>query len=242
MPDADFPSCLSDIDLSKDAASRLEKFLQHLKIANQKINLISYADDRELFINHLRDSLMVLLDGAARDRNKARVIDVGSGGGFPGVPLAIARPGWSVTLLDSIQKKGRALKEILQKLGLSASILSGRAEELGRTPEHRESYDIALCRAVGGLSTVLEITLPFLRVGGVALLHRGTQAEAEVEANRDTIGLLGGAMSALSRYRLPGLRHERLILHVDKTHQTDIRFPRRSGVPTKRPLCRWGEK
>ena len=161
----------------------------------------------------------------------------GTGGGFPGVPLAIARPAWTVTLLDSLRKKQTAVASLLEAAQIkNGRAIWGRAEDLARQAEHREAYDGALCRAVGRLTTVLELTLPFVKVGGAAVLHRGSDGRVELAEAGRALKDLGGRPGPIYSYRLPGLEKERLILCVEKTHQTSIGFPRRAGIPAKKPL------
>jgi len=226
---------LEPLGVSAEATSRLIAFLEKLKAWNAHTNLISFTDDEELFWSHAVDSLMVLsLAGAAAS---ARAIDVGTGGGFPGMPIALARPDWRVTLLDSVGKKVDFLRAAASELGAAnVDALSGRAEELARLPEHRASYDLAFCRAVGNFSVVLELTLPFLKTGGALLAHRGEDGPDEAGAAASALTLLGGAFRNNFSYRLPHRDKTRHILRVEKTAPTPDAYPRRAGMPAKRPL------
>jgi 16S rRNA (guanine527-N7)-methyltransferase len=227
---------LAPLGLSPDLLPRFERLLGLVKDTHQRINLVSFSSLQELEFFHLLDSLMALKDDKVRSLTPARVVDVGTGGGFPGLPLALARPDWSITLLDSIQKKLRELESMAETLGLSVHTLWGRAEEKARDPHLRESFDLALCRAVGSLSCVLELTLPFVKVGGCCLLHRGADAPAELEKISPALKKLGGTAGPLIPYGWPGLEKQRFILRIDKSHQTPSEYPRRVGIPERRPL------
>jgi 16S rRNA (guanine527-N7)-methyltransferase len=208
-----------------------------VRAANERLNLLSENEAAEdALLLHVLDALHILADPAAR-RAVARVIDVGTGGGFPGLPLLAVREGWRGTLLDSVKKKTDALAEIAaRRLGDRAEILWDRAEALARRPERRESYDLAFCRAVGRFTTVAELTLPFVAVGGALLAHRGHEAPAETAAAADALDRLGARLDGLHPYTLPGLEKKRYIVRIVKDRPTPEEFPRRDGVPAKRPL------
>ncbi|MBP9699474.1 MAG: 16S rRNA (guanine(527)-N(7))-methyltransferase RsmG [Elusimicrobia bacterium] len=215
--------------------ARADAYLGALQSANRDVNLVSSATVNDLRL-HVVDSVQALR-GAPVD-SPCRAIDVGSGGGFPGVPLAIARPQWDVSLLDSLRKKQVALQSISSNLGwTNVHPLCARAEELARDPAHRESYDLAFCRAVGRFSTVLELTLPLLKVGGLALLHRGHEGPIELDAAQSVLSKLGGKTGHILSYGIVGLDFGRFIICIEKSSQTCDVFPRRPGVPEKKPLA-----
>ena len=214
----------------------LRDLLMDVKTANARLNLVSDAGDRELFL-HALDSLQALRDPATRKEN-ARIIDVGTGGGFPGLPLLAVRSGWRGTLLDSVRKKTDAVGEIARKrLGERAETLWARSETSAREEGRRDAYDLAFCRAVGRFTTVLELTLPFLKPGGVLLAHRGHEApNGETSAAGPALEALGGRVDGITPYSLPGLDKTRYIVRVLKTTATAQAYPRREGVPARRPL------
>ncbi|MBL0058866.1 MAG: 16S rRNA (guanine(527)-N(7))-methyltransferase RsmG [Elusimicrobia bacterium] len=229
-----FSLALAGLDLPDDFFVLAEGFLKDLAAINRDLNLISFSTERELR-THAVDALQVLRVPGLGESPK--VIDVGTGGGFPGVPLALARPRWTLHLLDSVRKKQAAVASLLTaRRTTNAEALWGRAEDLARQVQHRETYDVALCRAVGRLSTVMELTLPLLRVGGLAILHRGAEAREELAAAAKALKELGGRENAVISYRLPDLEKERLIICIEKTIQTSTAYPRRSGMAAKRPL------
>ena len=214
----------------------LRDILLDVKAANDRLNLVSDAGDRELFL-HMLDSLQALRDPEAL-RENARIIDVGTGGGFPGLPLLAVRSRWRGTLLDSVRKKTDAVGEIARsRFGDRVEALWSRSETLAREEGRRDAYDLAFCRAVGRFTTVLELTLPLLKPGGVLLAHRGHEApEMETAAATTALGSLGGRLEEITPYSLPGLDKTRYIVRVVKTAATLPAYPRREGVPAKRPL------
>jgi 16S rRNA (guanine527-N7)-methyltransferase len=229
-----FTAPLGGLDLPGDFFPQVERFLDTLSAINESLNLISFST-RDDLRSHVVDSLQVLrLAGTGTALN---VIDVGSGGGFPGIPVALARPHWRVTLLDSLRKKQLAMASLIEELNVPPIFtLCQRAEDLGHEMEHREKFDLALCRAVGRFSPVLELTLPLLRVGGRSLLHRGADGLADGDRSAKALTELGGHLGSTYSYRLPGLDNDRHIICIEKTTQTSFMFPRRAGIPDKRPL------
>lgn len=230
---APWAAALAGLSLEADFFTRADRYINALAAANAELNLTAF-DPRLEGRAHVVDSLQALrglLDGAAS------VIDVGTGGGFPGLPVALARPMLSVTLLDALRKKQAAVAGVAAAAGAgNAKALWGRAEDMGRDPVHREIYDAALCRAVGRLPVVLELTLPLLRVGGRCLLHRGQESKTEIEAAVPHLNSLGARLGDVFPYRLPGNDHDRFLICIEKSDQISNRYPRRPGVPAKRPL------
>ncbi|TXH25258.1 MAG: 16S rRNA (guanine(527)-N(7))-methyltransferase RsmG [Elusimicrobia bacterium] len=228
-----FSGIFDDLSLPENFFHRAERYLAALAEVNAALNLVAF-DPRREGPAHVVDSLRTL---GAIPADAHAVIDVGTGGGFPGLPVALARPDLRVVLLDSLRKKQAAVAGLAVAVGAgNAEALWGRAEDLGRDVNHREAYDVALCRAVGRLPTVLELTLPLVRVGGRCVLHRGQEAPQEVSAAVPKLADLGARLVGQIAYRLPGNDHDRFIVCIEKSDQIDIRFPRRSGVPAKRPL------
>jgi 16S rRNA (guanine527-N7)-methyltransferase len=214
----------------------VKEFLARLQEENRRAALISFASEDELWDHHVLDSLAVFALPGTGDASDLKAVDVGSGGGFPALPLALFRPRWAFTLVESVGKKEAALGRMAKALGLSTIRTSAqRAETLART-QARETFDAAFCRAVGRLSTVLELTLPLLKVGGRAFLHRGSEGPLELMGSRAALDALGGAGIGQKTYDLPGLRKKRCLLIVEKITPTGPVYPRRPGMPAKRPL------
>ncbi len=213
--------------LDQRQAALLRRYVDLLLARNAAFNLTA-ARDAAAAEGHVRDSL-TLVPYIAEP-----FVDVGSGGGFPAIPLAIAT-GFRGTLVESVAKKARFLRETIEALGLPLDVRDQRAEEAARDPGLRERFVAATGRAVGSIPTVLELTLPFLRAGGVAVLQRGAVGPAERDAASDAALMLGGRIEADLRAYEPG--DERRVLLVRKVSPSAVRFPRRAGVPAKRPLC-----
>lgn len=205
---------------------------------NQRINLTAITDEEGIVIKHFLDSLSVLLALDPLDEAGLRLIDVGTGAGFPGIPLAIMRPTWQVTLLESTRKKVEFLQTVGEALGLeNIDPLWGRAEEQGQAAAQRARYDAAVARAVADLPVLAEYCLPFVRVGGRWVAQKGPKAEEEVQGARNALGQLGGRLLAVEEVTVPGLEEQtRTLVIVEKVKATPATFPRRSGVPAKRPL------
>lgn len=205
---------------------------------NQRMNLTAIKEPEGIIVKHFMDSLSVLaaLDPVASDG--FRLIDVGTGAGFPGAALAILRPTWRVTLLEATRKKVEFLDAVVQALGLeNVTTLRGRAEEQGQEPSQRERYDAAVARAVAELAVLAEYCLPFVRVGGHWVAQKGPKVEEEVSASRNALGQLGGKLLRVQPLAVPGMTEEtRNLVIVQKVKATPVTFPRRPGTPSKRPL------
>lgn len=215
---------LAAADVEERLVPRLAAYGALVLRRNRTHNLTAARDPLSL-AGHILDALSLL------QHVRSPLIDVGAGGGLPGLVLALAS-GAEVTLLDATGKKTAFLKEAVRELGLRAQVVTGRAEALGRDPALREQFACATARAVASAPAVIELTLPFLAVGGVALLQRGDWAPGERNAACDAAPMLGGSVSGEI-----ALGERRRIVLVSKSTPTPARFPRRTGVPTKRPLC-----
>lgn len=224
---------LAGLSLNPDFFPRAERYLDALASINTELNLTAFDPLREGKA-HIVDSLQVL---RALPEQVSTIIDVGTGGGFPGFPVALARPLVGVTLVDALRKKQTAVARMAATVGANnVSSVWGRAEDLGHEAGHREKYDVALCRAVGRFSMVLELTLPLVRIGGLCLLHRGQEAPMDLTAAVSHWGTLGARHKGSLQYRLPGNDHDRFVICIEKTDQISDRYPRRAGIPAKRPL------
>ncbi|MGI9952442.1 16S rRNA (guanine(527)-N(7))-methyltransferase RsmG [Moorellaceae bacterium AZ2] len=202
---------------------------------NREINLTSVVEEQEVWRKHFLDSLLLFL--ALEVPLSTRVVDVGSGGGLPGVVLKIYRPDLEVTLVESIKKKAEFLTGVIGELGLAGiRCVWARAEELGRQGEFRESFDLATSRAVAELAVVLEYCLPLVKVGGKVVAYKGRKAEEELVRARRALEVLGAEVEKVWCSRLPAGGEERRLVVIRKRVSTDSRWPRRPGVPEKRPL------
>lgn len=212
--------------LDDSVARRMERYVHLLLERNVALNLTG-AKDLASATEHVRDSLRLL------PYVRGPLIDIGSGGGFPAIPLAIAS-GMQVTLVESVTKKARFLSEVVRELELPVTVLAVRAEDAARTSELREGFASATARAVAGVTTVIELTVPFLNVGGAAVLQRGELADDEKAAANDAALVLGARVEDVIAL---GDDDKRCLLLVRKIEATGQRFPRRAGIPAKRPLC-----
>lgn len=215
--------------------------------ANQQFNLTRITEPADFWEKHLWDSLQGVaqwLDPSSLDQPEVsglsqiqRVIDIGTGGGFPGIPVAIARPDWQVTLLDSTRKKVNFLQSLCQTMGLEqVKAICDRAEAVGQMAQQRETYDLALIRAVGSASACAEYALPLLKVGGVAVLYRGQWSAEEAETLQPAVQRLGGQLQSVEQFQTPltqGIRH---CVYLEKVATTPVEFPRAVGIPAKAPL------
>ena len=243
------------IGLASDQLAAFNRYRDTLLAANQRINLTAITDPAAVETRHFVDSLTCLLAWPTATDRPIRVIDIGSGAGFPGLPLKLIRPHIGLTLIDSVGKKTAFLADLVRRLDLAATtVLTARAEDLARQPAHREQYDVALARAVAPAPVLVEYTLPFLRVGGRLVAQKtADKGQGELVACQRACVLLGGGPPRLMPVTLPSpagqapepARHlaavqqalsDHALLVVEKQHPTPDRYPRRPGLPAKRPL------
>jgi 16S rRNA (guanine527-N7)-methyltransferase len=227
---------LVGIKLSQDQLAKLQIFETELMEWNERINLTAIRDSKGIRTKHFLDSLTVLL-AWERQGPPARIIDVGTGAGFPGLILKLIWPSSQVTLVESVHKKADFCQHIMEKLNLQqVTILSERAEAVGQDPEHRQVYDLAVARAVARMPILMEYLLPLVHRNGIVMAMKGESAPAETQSAEKAIQLLGGKLHKLIRVELPTVVEERFIVVVNKIARTPEDYPRRIGVPTKSPL------
>lgn len=229
------------ITASPELPERLEIYLRLLKEWNARMDLIADTPDDEILDRHFADSLMALKAGLVPDH--ARWIDIGTGAGFPGLPLAMAKTDIRVTLMDAQQKRLNFLQAVIDETGITNAVtVHARAEEGARNPEFREQFDIASARAVAPLNTLTEYLLPFVRIGGAALCWKGPALQDELEAGRRSAHLLGGRLEMPVFCRIAGRDWEHTILPIRKTEKTAAAYPRKPGMPKAKPLVKQKEE
>lgn len=213
----------------------MERYERELLDWNTRFNLTAVRDADGVQVKHFLDSLTCLL--AMRDSSINKIIDVGTGAGFPGLPLKIACPSIQLTLVESVGKKADFCRYVAKTLALDGvDVVQERAEMLGQQKAHREHYDWAMARAVAAMPVLAEFLLPLVRVGGRVLAMKGESGPAEAQAAERAMRVLGGHLRQILPVRLPGVVEERYLVVVDKVAATPANYPRRVGVPAKRPL------
>lgn len=225
--------------LSAAQVAQLDQLGAALREGNKKVNLTRITDPAKVETLHFLDSLTasLALRDLLRDEPRLRVVDVGSGGGLPGLPLKIALPDLRLTLVESVGKKAAFLQETVSQLRLpDVRVVNARAEEAAREPEHRDSYDVALARALGKLPVVIELCAPFLASGGLLVAMRKGDLEAEIQAAAPAFKALKLWSRVPVLIEVEGLRDGRGLVVGEKYAPTPDAYPRRPGLPTKRPL------
>ncbi len=215
-------------------------YYEDLVAWNQKFNLTAITEYEQVQIRHFLDSLSCLLAKETRlalNQPRSWLLDVGTGAGFPGIPLKLVCPDTRLTLLEATGKKVSFLEHVVAQLNLQqVMVIKGRAEELAHDPAHRQQYNLVLARAVAELPVVAEYTLPFCRLGGWVVAQKGEAGAAEAWTAERAITLLGGELRRVVPVELPGLPEDRSLIVVEKTGPTPDAYPRRPGIPSKRPL------
>lgn len=228
----------NNLEITGRQADQLDRYAQLLVEWNEKMNLTAITDPEGVLVKHLMDSLTVLRSLPAAGE-KVRLIDVGTGAGFPGIPLVVMREELELTLLDSLNKRLVFLEAVCRALGLEARCVHARAEEAGRQKAHREKYNVATARAVAALPVLCEYCLPLVVPGGVFLAMKGPDGEREAQEAASAIKVLGGKLSGIDEWLLPpveGEAAERKILRIQKISPTPDRFPRQAAKIAKQPL------
>ena len=226
------------LELTSEQLGQYETYYRELVDWNKRVNLTAITDYEEVQVKHFLDSLTVTLAWQEAMINlDFCLIDVGTGAGIPGIPLKIACPSIKLVLLEAAAKKAAFLRHIAQKLELdNVEILVGRAEEVAHRPQYREKFDLVLSRAVALLPTLVELTLPFCAVGGSFIAQKKGTIGEEISQASKAISILGGSLREVKRFDLEEFVDERHLVIIDKLSLTPQKYPRRSGIPAKRPL------
>ena len=225
------------IVLDEKQKSQFLCYYQLLLEWNSFMNLTAITDFNEVVSKHFVDSLSLIK--VYNISKNVDIIDIGTGAGFPGIPLKIVFPEIKITLLDSLNKRVHFLEEVINRLGLHDIIaVHGRAEELAARKEYRELYDVCVLRAVANLSTLSELCLPFVKVGGKFISYKSEKLSEEIKLAEGAIDILGGKVSGQEQFMLPYTDIQRNLLVIDKIKTTPKKYPRRPGTPAKEPLYR----
>lgn len=229
------------IDLSDNQMEQFFTYYEMLVEKNKVMNLTAITEEQEVVTKHFSDSLSLFrafVDESSRDLfDGCRLIDVGTGAGFPGIPLKIAFPKLKVTLLDSLNKRVKFLEDVCDALNLhEVTFVHGRAEDIGRQLQHREGYDLCVSRAVANLASLSEYCMPFVKVGGYFVPYKSGEIDEELKQATKAVHILGGELSKVEKFNLPGTDAARSLVIIRKINTISKKYPRKAGIPTKEPL------
>jgi len=223
------------LNLSGEQLRQFGQYYQQLLEWNKKFNLTAIEEEQEVIVKHFYDSLLGCRSSAWT--GTGRLLDLGSGAGFPGLPLKLAFPHLEVVLVDSLQKRVGFLKHIITELGLRGiEAIHGRAEDLGQSGEQRENYDFVVSRAVAKMPVLSELCLPFVKVGGIFMAYKGPEGVEEFALAGKALEILGGKEKELLKFNLPLVGGQRIIISIEKVKLTPKAYPRKAGLPNKKPL------
>ena len=226
------------INLNEEQIKKFSRYLELLVQWNQKINLTSLKIPQKIIIKHFLDSISCIkVINKYIDTERINIIDIGTGAGFPGIPIKIICPSIRLSLLEARKKKTIFLEKVTEEMNFQqVKILNGRAETFGKSIDHREKYDIAISRAVARLNVLSEYCLPLVRVGGLFIAQKGRSYKQETEKSLKTVRVLGGELIGVENVRIPFINQERYLLVIKKIKDTPSKYPRKEGLPQKRPL------
>ena len=218
------------------SVKQLEQFFEYMELLiewNEKMNLTAITEPEEIILKHFIDSITILKD----IEDNSKVVDVGTGAGFPGIPLSIMNPTLRITLVDSLNKRLIFLQEVVKELNLkNIEIVHARAEEFGQNKNYREKFDIATSRAVANLATLSEYLVPLVKIGGKIISMKASNAKEEINDAQKAIEVLGGKIERIEEFDLPESDIGRTIIIIDKNKCTPAIYPRKAGTPAKEPI------
>jgi 16S rRNA (guanine527-N7)-methyltransferase len=225
------------LTLSPEQVEQFEVYYRELIDWNRRVNLTAITGYEDVQVNHFLDSLTVVTSWQPVSDARPLIIDVGSGAGLPGIPLRIVFPNLRLTLLEATGKKAAFLHHLREIINMpDIEVVIGRAEEIAHDPGYGEAFDLVLSRAVAALPTLAELTLPFCALNGSVILHKKGDIEAEIDQASSAITTLGGRLREVKDVSLPKFEDERRLVVIDKVSATPEQYPRRPGIPKKRPL------
>ena len=222
-----------DIMLSEEQLQKFYKYMKLLLEWNEKINLTAIIEPKEIILKHFIDSLSII----KYIKNKNSLVDVGTGAGFPGIPIKIVLPEIKVILIDSLNKRITFLNEVISQLDLKyIEAVHSRVEDFARNKEYREKFDVATARAVAQLPIILEYLIPLTKVKGNIICMKGNKIDEEIKKSKKAISVLGGNLEKIDNFYLPDADIERNIIIVNKVEKTSSKYPRKAGIPSKNPI------
>ncbi len=221
------------VEISKEQSEKFFKYMNLLLEWNEKINLTAITEPKDIILKHFIDSITI--EKYIKDNSK--MLDIGTGAGFPGIPVSIIKNNVKITLMDSLNKRIKFLDEVIKENELiNVDTIHGRAEELARNEEYREKFDIATSRAVASLNILLEYMIPYVKVGGYCICMKGSNVEEEIEKAKKALEVLHCSIEKIEKFELPGSDYGRNIIIVKKKDSTSKKYPRKPGTPVKEPI------
>ena len=226
------------LQLTEEQLKKFYRYFELLEEKNKVMNLTAITEEREVVTKHFVDSLsLTRVFPELESGREFSVIDVGTGAGFPGIPLKIVYPNLQVTLLDSLKKRVCFLQEVCSQLELEKiSAVHGRAEDFGRDENFREAFDLCVSRAVANLATLSEYCLPFVRIGGLFISYKSEEVGEEIKGAESAIKQLGGEIKSIQSFKLPKTDMGRSLIVIEKVRKLSGKYPRKAGLPSKEPL------
>ena len=222
-----------NIELNEEKLNKFEIYLNELIETNKNFNLTRIVDEKDVLEKHFLDSLIINKYINSNDK----VIDIGSGAGFPGIPLKIFLDNINILMVDSVNKKVDFINKIISELNLeNALAIHERAEDLAHNMNYREKYDVAVSRAVANMSTLAEYLIPFVKIGGKIIYIKGPNIEEELNNSKNAINILGGKVEDIYEYKLPNLEQIYNIIVIKKVKSTNSKYPRKAGIPNNSPI------
>ncbi len=232
-----FTDLLNTINLTL-SDTQIQQFMSYYEMLierNKVMNLTAITEYEEVINKHFIDSLSIIK--VYQNKDNIKVLDMGTGAGFPGIPLKIAFPNWNITLLDSLNKRVNFLNDVINQLKLNnITAIHGRAEDYGKETHYRETYDLCVSRAVAKLSTLSEYCLPYVKINGYFIPYKAGNIDAEVKESQRAIKTLGGTLEKVEQFQLPNTDMERSLIVIKKISHTPKQYPRSTGKPSKEPI------
>lgn len=226
------------VELTDRQYEQFDMYYKLLVEWNSFMNLTGITDYDEVLLKHYVDSLVLDIEKIGHGKKEISLIDVGTGAGFPGLPLKIAHPQLNVVLLDSLNKRVKFLNQVIEELGLTGiETVHSRAEDGGRNKDLREHFDVSVSRAVANLATLVEYNLPFVKVGGYFVAYKSGDIDEELVNAKKAVSVLGGTIEEVKKFQLPGTDIDRSLVYIKKIKPTSGKFPRKAGLPSKEPVA-----